>query len=494
MKELDFPAERAEQRLYDIWSFVAAAVLAAFYLATTVYISYHRLLWWDELFTVNIARLPHWTTIWAALAHAVDSMPPIYYMVVRMFDKLFGYGEVAVRLPSSLAMVAGMLITFDCARRLTDGLHGLVAFSVLTCSFLPYYGYEARPYAICFMLAALALWVWTCTRGDRRWPAIFFGAIFFLGVTFHYYFVLYLVPYALWETTRWRPWHPLSRKLIAGIVGGVVPAALLSPLILSFSHFFPAWFWGRPSLWLIGKTFSDLFPSGLLLLALIMVWIVFVSGEGKRVVLGSVQPSEAVGWLSLCIPLAGFVAAELTTSAFTARYYIGALPGIAVAVSCCLWRHFSVEYRVTLGIFLLLASAGVAKQMTGVRDPESVNMNRSQTLTRQYMNVEDSLRQDGKRFILVPGGMSLESEYYLERPEEHILVLRTSPQGSWARKFGSNLAQYFPLHYWELDDLKRHARETALLMPTSQTLDAMKQSGFKVEVRFSEPMEVVYLQ
>src|SRR5208337_3940250 len=344
------------------WSLIAAVSLAVFYFATTLYISSHRLFWWDELFTVHIVRLPHWTTIWAALAHAVDSQPPIYYMVVRAFDKLFGYSEVAVRLPSCLAMVAGMLITFDCARRLTDCLHGLIAFSVLTCSFLPYYGYEARPYAIFFMLAALALWVWTCTSDDSTWAAIFFGAIFFLGITFHYYFVLCLAPYALWELVRWRPWQTPSRKLIAAAVGVLVPAALLSPLTLSFSHFFPAWFWGHPSLGLIGNAFSDLFPSALLLLALVMVWIVLAGRADKAVVLQPMQPGEAVGWLFLCIPLAGFIGSELTTSAFTARYFIGALPGIAIAVSCWLWRRFRNEYRVTLGVFLLLASPGVARQ------------------------------------------------------------------------------------------------------------------------------------
>jgi uncharacterized membrane protein len=227
-----------------IWSFIVAVSLAAFYLSTTLYISFHRTLWWDELLTVNVARLAHWGTIWVALAHAVDCQPPIYYVVVRIFAKLFGDSEVAVRLPSSVAMVTGLLVTFDCARRLTDGLHGLLAFSVLTCSFLPYYGYEARPYAIYFMLAALALWVWTCTRGDRIWPAILFGAIFSVGVTFHYYFVLCLVPYALWEISRWRPWHLPSRKLIAGVLGVVVPTALLSPLILSISRFFRHGFGG----------------------------------------------------------------------------------------------------------------------------------------------------------------------------------------------------------------------------------------------------------
>src|SRR5271165_6425565 len=154
---------------------LAALLLAAFYLASNIHIASHRLFWFDEFFTVRIAQLPAWVTIWTALSHAADSLPPFYYMLVRAFEALFGRSEVIARLPSSLAMVAGLLLTFDCARRLTDGLHGLIALSVLTCSFLPYYGYEARSYAIYFMFAALGLWVWTKTASDLR-SAIFFGA------------------------------------------------------------------------------------------------------------------------------------------------------------------------------------------------------------------------------------------------------------------------------------------------------------------------------
>ncbi len=203
----------------DKWTLLAAALLAAFYLATSIYISSHRLFWFDEFFTVRIAQLPTWMTIWTALSHAADSLPPFYYMLVRAFGSLFGRSEVVARLPSALAMVAGLLLTFDCARRLTDGLHGLIALSVLTCSFLPYYGYEARSYAIYFMFAALGLWVWTKASSARMSTAIFFGAALFLGVTMHYYAVMCLAPYALWEVLRWKPGQRPSAKLIAGVRG-----------------------------------------------------------------------------------------------------------------------------------------------------------------------------------------------------------------------------------------------------------------------------------
>ena len=215
-------------------SFLAAILLAAFYLVTSLYIASHRLFWFDEFFTVRIAQLPTWAMIWTALGHAADSLPPFYYMLVRVFGTLLGRSEVIARMPSALAITAGLLLTFDCARRLADGLHGLIALCVLPCSFLPYYGYEARSYAIYFMFAALGLWVWTKAPSNTR-SAIFFGAALLLGVTMHYYAVMCLAPYALWEALRWKPGQRPSAKLIAGFVGVVVPArALVAADLLIF--------------------------------------------------------------------------------------------------------------------------------------------------------------------------------------------------------------------------------------------------------------------
>ncbi len=323
---------RDDEHLTRLWTFIVAALLAVFYFVTSIYIASHRVFWFDELFTLHIARLPSLSAIWSALGNGVDALPPTYYMLVRVFDSLFGPGDVAARLPSALAMAIGLLLIFDCSRRLTDGLHGLIALCVATCSFLPYYGYEARSYAIYFMLAALSLWAWTYDEAGRRWPTILFGAAFFAGVCFHYYFAMGLVPYVLWELLRWKPGHRPSAKLIAGIVGSIIPILLLSPLILSFSRKFAGGYWNRPSFNELRAIFSQLFPDGLFLLALITVWIVLAGSDSEMEnTLQPMQSAEAIGWLFLTIPLAAFLVAEWKTNAFYSRYFIGVLPGVAVA-------------------------------------------------------------------------------------------------------------------------------------------------------------------
>ena len=320
----------------ELWT-LAACVVAAFYLGTSLYIAAHRLLWYDEILTVRIAALPHLSTIFDALRRGADGMAPGYYVLATAAQRLVGSSNLAARLLSAMAVAAGLLITFDCARRLTDGLHGLIALAVLTCSFLPYYGYEARSYAIYFMLAALSLWIWACT-GSNKFSAMAFGTVLFLAVTIHYYAVLLLVPYGLWELHGWRPWQPPSPKLTAGVLGAALAVALSANLMFSYSRQISRDFWAPPSLPAFRAIFSELFPDGLFLLALIVIWIVVTAGQRSTDADGP-GAAESVGWLFLAIPVAGFVLAKWKTNAFISRYFISALPGIAVAFSCLLWRH-----------------------------------------------------------------------------------------------------------------------------------------------------------
>ena len=487
-------------KVAEKWAIFAAMLLAVFYFATSVQIASHRLFWFDEFFTVRIAQLPTWNMIWTALSHAADSLPPFYYTLVRAFTSLFGTSEVVARMPSTLAMVVGLLLTFDCARRLTDGLHGLIAMSVLTCSFLPYYGYEARSYAIYFMFASLGLWVWTRPASDLR-SAIFFGAALFLAVTMHYYAVMCLAPYALWELIRWKPWQRPSPKLIAGVVGVIVPAALLSPLILSFSRKFSSGFWNRPSFAELRAIFPQLFPDALLLLALIMIWIVLSATNDEDRVVKPMTASESVGWLFLCIPLAGFFLAELGTNAFFSRYFICALPGIAVAFACLLWRNFGKDYRIRLGILLLLAGWGGGKQMATARNPQSVEA----TGIREFLSIESSLRAEGKRYmVFFPPLIFSEAQYYSSHPDDCILLLppdfdrpdeslASSPDPYLHQRLLLNLSQFYPMQFWRLYNLRAEAQQVALIEPSQGVLDALQKEGFQVQVRSAAPLKVVYL-
>jgi len=483
------------------WPIIVAALLALFYFASSLYIAAHRVFWFDELFTVHIARLPKLATIWTALGNGVDALPPTYYMLVRVFDSLFGPGDVAARVPSAIALAVGLLVIFDGARRLTDGLHGLIALGVATCSFLPYYGYEARSYAIYFMLAAFALWMWTYEGLSARAQAILFGAVFFAGVCFHYYFVMCLAPFFLWELLRWKPGKRPSAKLVGGMLGCILPLLLLSPLILSFSRKFAGGYWNRPSFLELRAIYSQLFPDGLFLLALLAVWIVLMRSDSsdQETVLPPMQSAEAIGWLFLGIPLAAFVVAEWKTNAFYSRYFIGVIPGVAVAFAFLLWRHFRRASQVSMGVCVLLVAWGVGQQLTVVRHPAKVEA----TGIRPFLQIESLLQVEGKRYYVFSGPLLfLEAQQYSEHPEQCVLLLpsdfsrrpKPGPDPYLHQRLELNLSQYYPLQVWTIDDLLRHQAESALIEPDEQALRDVQSFSMQAGIRLSAPLKIYYLR
>ena len=487
-------APRQDISAGNIWSLGFAIVLAAFYLATSIYIASRRPFWFDEVFVFRIAHVPSIAMMWTALGHAADTMPPGYHLIMRLWTRLFGYGEVSLRLPSALAMVVGLLLTYDCARRLTNGLHGLIALSVSTCSLLPYYGYEARPYGFYFLLSAVAFWIWTCTK-DNNWSALWFGLVLCLAVTMHYYAVLCIVPYVLWEVINWRPRKLPSRKLVGGVVGTGLAMAILLPLAMAFSRQFARGFWAHPTFYGLRAAFVELFPDGLLLLVLMMIWIVFLWPDTKETA-GSMTSAEALGWLFLCIPLVGFVLAEVKTNAFLMRYFIGALPGVAVAFSCMIWRHFRNNYRIAAGVLVLLAGWGILSQWATVRHPESIDPFGQQTALRQYLEMEGRLHADGKRYIVFGNPMlHIEAAHYSRYPDEIVLLVNEdNAQNVPTVRVQVNLSHYSTMQLWTLDDVRSHAAETALIDPPPEVLEALKQAGLQVTVRYSKPLQVMYLR
>jgi 4-amino-4-deoxy-L-arabinose transferase-like glycosyltransferase len=211
--------------------------------------------------------MPDWHTIWRALVDAnADPTPFGFFVVARVFDKLFGPAEIGIRLPSALAMIGGMWFTYDCARRLTNRLHGLIAMALLTCTFLPYYGYEGRCYALFFLFASAVLWTWTGRRS-----AILLGALFFFGTLIHYYLVLCLIPFAAEELWQSRPWRWPSARLISGGIGACAGIAALYPQIVSSKHAHGETWWAAPKIRDIASVFTDIFPAGLLLLAVVTI-------------------------------------------------------------------------------------------------------------------------------------------------------------------------------------------------------------------------------
>jgi len=472
------------------WTFVAACGLAAVYLVVSVLIARHRLFWYDEVLTVIYSRQPSMAALWRALARGVDGMPPANDLAVRLFAHLPLALEVAARLPSALAMAAGLLVTFDCARRLTDGVHGLVAVAFLTCSTLPYYGYEARPYALFFLLSAVALWLWMNT-GDGIAPALVFGGVFFVSVWVHFYTVLCLAPYTLWEFLHraTRPWP--SRKLIAAYVGSLFGLALLWKEVVALYEVMANGFWSPPTVRGLALTFSDLFPHILFPLVGILGLAALWSGKETTSPLEPMQPFEQLCWFFALLPLLGFVVGLVATHAYLSRYFIALLPAFAIGFACLMWRHAPSSPRVALAAVVLFASFGLGDELEHLRNPSSVlpATGEAARMTRM-LALEDEIPA-GRFIVLRPGDLlTLEAHYYARHPERLVLLLgphETEPEPQAPLSTGENR----PIHYWTREELRAHASEATLIDPAPETVEELHRAGHKTSERYDGVLDVV---
>jgi len=57
-----------------------------------------------------------------------------------------------------------------------------------------------------------------------------------------------------------------------------------------------------------------------------------------------------------------------------------------------------------------------------------------------------------------------------------------------------NLSQYYPMQFWNIDDLRRHVGESALVDPDDKTLQDLRTAGIQTGRRFSTPTQVDYLR
>jgi 4-amino-4-deoxy-L-arabinose transferase-like glycosyltransferase len=127
-------------------------------------------LWWDEGWSVYFAAADIPTLLERT---AVDIHPPLYYLLLRAWSEVVGWGVPSLRLLSVLIGTAAVPLLYLVGRRLLGRQAGLLAALLLAVSPLHvYYSQEVRMYGLVtlFGLAALLFALaWQAEARARRW-------------------------------------------------------------------------------------------------------------------------------------------------------------------------------------------------------------------------------------------------------------------------------------------------------------------------------------
>lgn len=115
-------------------------------------------LWTDELATWGMATTS-WAEFWPVIRY-VDAVIAPYYAFMHVWVSVFGDSDVALRMPSLLAMVFAAALIGVIGNRLAGRAAGLLAGAVF--AVLPStsrFAAEARPYALTVLAACFATWL-----------------------------------------------------------------------------------------------------------------------------------------------------------------------------------------------------------------------------------------------------------------------------------------------------------------------------------------------
>ncbi|HEY2777169.1 MAG TPA: glycosyltransferase family 39 protein [Gaiellaceae bacterium] len=133
----------------------------------------HAGFWIDEGISVGISH-EHWTSIPHLLRQ--DGSPPLYYMLLGIWVRLFGDSEAATHTLSLVFGLACVPLAYF-AGRAVFGRTAALAAAVLTSldPFLTYYAQETRMYELEALLSLVVAWSYVegILRGKRAWTPVF---------------------------------------------------------------------------------------------------------------------------------------------------------------------------------------------------------------------------------------------------------------------------------------------------------------------------------
>lgn len=219
-------------------------------------------LWFDDAFSVLLATKPVGQLIHLT---SIDVHPPTYYLLLKLWGNMFGWGDFAMRSLSVLFTMGALAVGGLLVRKMFNSRIAVGAMLLLMMApLITRYGFEVRMYAMASFIgisATYALYSAWKSRGvaQRRW-LILYGVLVVLGLYTLYATALLWIAHVVWLCLMaWRrrqhiksllpyavtyvisailflPWLPVFKaQLTNGALGPIVEPLKLDQLVGVFS-------------------------------------------------------------------------------------------------------------------------------------------------------------------------------------------------------------------------------------------------------------------
>jgi uncharacterized membrane protein len=305
-------------------------------------------LWGDEGFAAVLAQKPIEQII-KIVAH--DTSPPLYYLCLHAWMKIFGNSEVAIRVLSFLFFLGLCFVVFLIAKHLFDQKTGILAGILAFFNpFLFYYGFEGRMYSILALTSTLSVYFYL----KKKWGGWIFATI--AALYSHHFALLVIFVEGIWSLVDFLKHKNFSIK---NILRNFWP--FLVVFIFYVPWFYPLYYQTmlvESGFWLGKPVLSDIFVliksflAGSIKVAEVG-WILLVS-----LILLAIRRWKAnktdiflLVWFGAPIILV-FLVSQIGSSIFFDRYMLAMIPPLLILVVSS--RRKFVSWGLILVLFLLL--------------------------------------------------------------------------------------------------------------------------------------------
>jgi mannosyltransferase len=332
--------------------------------------------WRDEAATLAAIHRP-----FGDLVHMlgnIDAVHGSYYMIMWVIARLAGTSELAMRLPSVVAMIVASIAVTALGRRLVSPWAGFAAGVLLVVvPQVNYHGQDARSYAMVLAMAAVTSYLLVrvigAEPGRRRGALVGYAAALTATCVLNLFALLLIPAHAVTVGLCWRRRRADDQSARALALGWLAAAAaaliLISPLL------WLGWQQRGQISWLQASDSGDLRPSSLqkligpipviIVLALaVALGILIMARDGRerlRAAWPPILPAVCLPWLIL--PAAILLGISVITPVYTFRYILFCIPAIVLIVGAGL----AAAGRVIGTAALVLAVVLSAHAQLGIR-------------------------------------------------------------------------------------------------------------------------------
>jgi hypothetical protein len=343
------------------WGLMACLVVYA--IVRSVAAAAGKPFWYDELLTLAVSSLSGWEARLTALKLPLDGQPPLFYSIEHLLRGLLQNEQVAMRLPSILALPCTLVCIFVYVRRRRgEVLAFFCALLLLITSLFQTYAVEARPYSMVAACIAFALVCYQRTP-TPLWTALFAMSLA-LAESLHYLSVVAMVPFGLAEAilllrtrrNRWPVWGAL--------VTGTVPLLLQWKLLAINKAYYGPHFWAHFRFSELPRTYGEFFlvhgPIGGGIAAVCLAAIVGTylcprcdGADELHSAEGAVEAMLLLGFVALPV-IAYLLVTVVLHSGLTSRYVISTILGLVMTIGFALSRA-TWKTVALFGVFVFAA-------------------------------------------------------------------------------------------------------------------------------------------